>query len=262
MRQILVIAVNTFREAIRNRIFAALVLFAIGLLALTLALSSASMHEEIRLMKDVGLFLISTFSAVICIYVGANLVYKEIERKTIYTIVSKPIHRWQFLLGKYLGVMAMMAAQLVLMAAALSLQFWALDAPFQAVMFQAIWLVFVEVMVVGAIALLFSSFSTPFLSGLLTFGVFVVGRFGDRLSQLRLKAAPGESQEVLDRVAAFAHGVAWVAPDLTLYDVTPYVVYDSALPAGYLLAATQSGVLYALMALALSAVLFSRRDFI
>lgn len=262
MRQILVIARNTFREAVRNRVFASLIFFAIALLAVTMAASSASLHEETRLMKDVGLFLTSTFSSMICVFVGASLVYKEIERKTIYTILPKPIHRWQFLLGKYLGVMATMAVQVGVMGVALLGQFVLLEAPFQLVMVQAIWLIFVEVMVVGAIALLFSSFSTPFLSGMLTVGVFVVGRFADRLSSMALRADPGQSQEALDFVSTFAHGVAWVAPDLSLYNVTPHVVYDSVLPAGYLLNATAAGLIYAALALLLAAVLFHRRDFV
>lgn len=261
MRQILVIAVNTFREAIRNRIFASLVLFAIGLLAVTMAISAASLHEEVRLMKDVGLFLVSTFSAVLCIFIGASLVYKEIERKTIYTILPKPIYRWQFLVGKYLGVLSVMAVQTSVMALALAAQFWLLEADFGVVMLQAVWLIFVEVVVVAALALLFSSFSTPFLSGMLTFGVFIVGRFADRLATLTLKAAPDQSQETLDRAAAFAHGVAWVAPDLSLYNVTPYAVYDTHLPEGFVLHATLAGGLYAMICLVLASILFSRRDF-
>jgi ABC-type transport system involved in multi-copper enzyme maturation permease subunit len=262
VRQILVIALNTFREAIRNRIFASIVAFAVGLLALTLAISAASLHEEVRLMKDVGLFLVSTFSAFLCVFVGANLVYKDIERKTIYTILPKPIHRWQFLLGKYLGVAAMMAVQVTIMGTALASQFWLLEESFSWVMVQAIWLIYVEVLVVSAVALLFSSFSTPFLSGMLTLGLFAVGRFADRLAEVRLKADPGEDQAVLDLASAAARGLSLLAPDLSLYNVTPYVVYDTVLPEGFVAQATTSGVLYAALALGLAALLFSRRDFI
>jgi ABC-type transport system involved in multi-copper enzyme maturation permease subunit len=262
MRQILVIALNTFREAIRNRIFASIVAFAVGLLGLTLAISAASLHEEIRLMKDVGLFLVSTFSALLCVIVGANLVYKDIERKTIYTILPKPIFRWQFLLGKYLGVAAMMAVQVAIMGLALASQFWLLEERFSVVMVQAVWLIYVEVLVVSAVALLFSSFSTPFLSGLLTLGLFAVGRFADRLAEVKLTAGPGEDQATLDVASAAARGLSWLAPDLSLYNVTPYVVYDTVLPEGFVFHATTSGVLYALLALAVAALLFSRRDFI
>ena len=109
MMQIIAIAQNTIREAIRNRIFASLIFFTLAMLGITMALSSASLNEEIRLMKDVGLFLVSTASVFIAIFTGVNLVYKELERKTIYTIMPKPIYRWQFLVGKYLGLAGTMA---------------------------------------------------------------------------------------------------------------------------------------------------------
>lgn len=262
MSPVLVIAVNTFREAIRNRVFASLILFAIGLLLVTMAVSAASMHEEVRLMKDVGLFLVSTFASLICIFVGSSLVYKEIERKTIYTLLPKPIHRWQFLLGKYLGILATMGVQVAVMGLALMGQFHLVDAPVEPVMLQAIWLIYVEVIVIGAVALLFSSFSTPFLSGLLTAGILIIGRFVDRMLSLKLKAGPGQSQEALDSAAEMVRAIAHVLPDLSLYNVTPYVVYDHTLPAGYLLNATGAGLLYAAMSLGLAALLFSRRDFI
>ncbi len=92
MNGVYTIALNTFRESIRNKVFASLGLFAVGILAVVAAMSRASLNEEIRLMKDLGLFLVSTFSVVIAVFVGVNLLYQEIERKTIYTVVPKPIH--------------------------------------------------------------------------------------------------------------------------------------------------------------------------
>ncbi len=115
MNQILAIAQNTYREAVRNRIFFVLALFAMVLLFVSLALSSGSMHQEVRLMKDSGLFLTSTSCVLIAIFVGVNLVYKELERKTVYTIMPKPIDRSQFLLGKYLGLAFVMLILVVVM---------------------------------------------------------------------------------------------------------------------------------------------------
>ena len=106
MRKILAVARNTFREAVRNRIFASLIFFTLALLGFALAMSSASLNEEVRLMTDVGLFLTSTAAVFIAIFTGVNLVYKELERKTIYTLMAKPISRPQFLLGKYLRLAA------------------------------------------------------------------------------------------------------------------------------------------------------------
>lgn len=258
--QIFAIARNTLREAVRNKLFATLGVFAIGMLGLTLAVSSASLHEEVRLMKDVGLFLISTFSVLIAVFTGVNLVYKELERKTIYTVMPKPIWRWQFLVGKYLGLAATMAVQVAVMIAVLGGLIPLVGGEIGVELWQAGWLVYAEVCIVLAVALVFSSFSTPFLSGLLTVGVFVVGRFADVLSTLRL-GKPEERTETTEAISATVRAVAEIVPDLSLYDVTPQLVYGTPLTAGYVLEATALAATYVVLGLGLAAVLFHRRDF-
>jgi ABC-type transport system involved in multi-copper enzyme maturation permease subunit len=262
VRQIWAIALNTFREAIRNRVFASLIMFAIALMLMTLAISSASLNEEERLMKDVGLFLTSTFSVLIAVFVGVNLVYKEIDRKTIFTIIPKPIFRMQFLVGKALGLSLTMLIQVLVMGLVLYLQFLAVDARFGLEMVQALFLVYIEVLVIVGVALLFSSFSTPFLSGMLTLGVFAVGRFVDRLADLRLKTDGGDRTPELDQVSTLMRGVAHVLPDLSLYNTTTYVVYDKVIEWGYVAQATAYGLTYMAVCLAVASFFFSRRDFV
>lgn len=332
MSQLLAIALNTFREAIRNRLFAAMALFAIAMLVVVAAFSSASLNEEVRLMKDMGLFLTSTFSVLISIFVGVNLVYKEIERKTIYTVAPKPIFRAQFLFGKYLGLSLTLGVLLVVLGSALAglyalasdnggligwlVAIWlgwvALDflvviigarrltpgsrgelpVAFDAIrralavlfagllitytvallpgsMLQALLLIYVETQIVTAIALLFSSFSTPMLSGMLTFGVFVIGRFSDRLSAFKIEgpqvaarggdAAPTESMQDVESIV---HFIAQVCPDLTIYNTTPYVVYEQSIPWAYMGQSAVYGLSYIAVTLTLAAIMFSRRDFV
>ncbi len=154
-----------------------------------------------------------------------------------------------------------MAVQVVIMAVVLAAQFWLLDASFGREMIHAMWLVYMEVLVVIAVALLFSSFSTPFLSGLLAFGIFATGRFADRLATLQL----GDTKTpdpALERIAAVVRGLARVLPDLSLYNATEYVVHGRPLPDGFLLDASLYGLTYAGLALLLAAALFSRRDFV
>lgn len=261
MSQIFAIALNTFREATRNRVFASLILFAVAMLLLTLAVSSASLHEELRLMKDIGLFLISTFSVLISIFIGVNLVYKEIERKTIYTVIPKPIFRFQFLVGKYLGLATTMLIQVAFMSGALALIFFSLDAQFGQEMIQAILLIYVEVLIVIGIALFFSSFSTPFLSGLLTIGAFIIGRFVDRILVIRL-ASKSEMTPALENLKSFVKGIANIVPDLSIFNTTPYVVYEEPIEWSYVLNGAGYGLTYVLILLFLASVLFTRRDFI
>ncbi|MBU0553711.1 ABC transporter permease [Myxococcota bacterium] len=261
MSQIFAIALNTFREATRNRVFASLILFAVAMLLLTLAVSSASLHEEVRLMKDIGLFLISTFSVLISIFIGVNLVYKEIERKTIFTIIPKPIFRFQFLLGKYFGLASTMLIQLIFMSTVLALIFWGLDANFGEEMVQALLLIYIEVLIVIAIALFFSSFSTPFLSGLLTIGAFIIGRFVDRILVIRL-ASKDEMTPALENVKTFVKTIAHIVPDLSIFNTTPYVVYEDPIDWSYVLNGVGYGVTYVIILLFLASLMFTRRDFI
>ena len=263
MGQVYAIALNTFREVVRSRIFYSLILFTIVLLLLTLAASSASLNEEIRLMKDVGLFLASTFSVLISIFVGVSLVYKEIERKTIYTIAPKPIFRFQFLAGKYLGLIATMAIEVAVIAVVLATQFWLLEESMGIDMIQALWLVFVEVAVVTAVAIFFSSFTTPFLSGLLTLGIFAIGRFVDRLLALHLGHGRGETPSaVLDTINTVVHAVANVAPDLSIYNTTPYIVYEQSIEWAYVGECTIYGLTYVGITLMFAGIMLSRRDFV
>ena len=332
MNQLLAIALNTFREAIRNRLFAAMVLFAIGMLVVVAAFSSASLNEEVRLMKDMGLFLTSTFSVLIAIFVGVNLVYKEIERKTIYTVAPKPIFRAQFLFGKYLGLSLTLAVLLVILGSALAglyaiatgtgamlgwlVALWAgwvvldfgvviigsrrltpgsrgeLPVAFDTIrrglmvvfagllvgytvwllpsaMLQSLLLIYVETQVVTAVALLFSSFSSPMLSGMLTFGVFVIGRFSDRLSTFKMQGPKITESGVVpppdganQSLESIVHFVAEVCPDLTIYNTTPYVVYEQAIPWAYMGQSTMYGLSYIAVTLALAAIMFNRRDFV
>ena len=215
MTPILSIALNTFREAVRNRIFFSLIFFAIALLGIVLALSSASLNEEVRLMTDVGLFLCSTAAVFIAIFTGVNLVYKELERKTIYTIMSKPISRSQFIFGKYLGLVQTMFILVAVMGSVLCGVLYTVGWQPSMSMVIAIYLLFLEVTIVLSVAILFSSFSTPFLSGLMTLGVFVVGRFVDTLRTLKLGRSD-DDQASLDGISQVVRWISEITPDLSI----------------------------------------------
>jgi len=260
MTPILSIAVNTFREAVRNRIFFSLIFFAVALLGIVLALSSASLNEEIRLMTDVGLFLCSTAAVFIAIFTGVNLVYKELERKTIYTIMSKPISRGQFICGKYLGLVQTMFVLVAVMGSVLCGVLYMVGWVPHVSMAIAIYLLFLEVTIVVSVAILFSSFSTPFLSGLMTLGVFIVGRFVDTLRQLKLGRSDAD-QESMEGISQLVRWIAEVAPDLSLYNVTPQIVFQRPIDNAFVYEASVVALTYVLICLGLAIFFFSRRDF-
>ena len=262
MGKILTIGVNTFREAIRNKVLYSLLFFAVLVIVGSLAFGALSVHEEVRLTTDLGLAGMSLFSVIIAIFVGVNLVYKELERKPIYTLIPKPIHRYQFVLGKFIGMVLTLSVQIAIMTIVLlgviALQGGALSMA----LLKMVALIFVEVMVVTAVAVLFSSFSTPFLSGLFTVGIFLLGR---SVPEIRIAARKVQSQTV----AWLLHGVSAVVPNLRYFYTTGaevsggHVSVHTSFPDwSYVASASGYGLIYIALVLMLAMVLFARRDFI
>jgi ABC-type transport system involved in multi-copper enzyme maturation permease subunit len=194
-------------------------------------------------------------------------VSKEVERRSIYSLLAKPIHRYQLLLGKYAGLMLTLAVNVAIMAAALyavlAYMSWgvapavqsAWDAPaLDPALLKAVLLIVVELMLITAIAVFFSTFSTPILSAAFTFGIFVAGHFTVDLRNF---------DQVLDSPAAarFARGLYWVLPNLAQFDIKSQVVHGEHVPLGHLMLAAGYAAFYIAMLLTIATYIFSRRDF-
>ncbi len=260
--RILTIGLNTFREAIRNKILYSLLFFAVLVIVGSLAFGALSVHEEVRLTTDLGLAGMSLFSILIAIFVGVNLVYKELERKTIYSLIPKPIHRYQFVVGKFLGMVLTLGVQVAIMGAVLQLVLLLQDAELSGALYRMMALIFLEVIVVTAVAVLFSSFSTPFLSGLFTLGIFLIGRSVPDLRRISRKLKSPAAALLLD-------GVARVVPNLRLFYATGsdagggHVTVHGLFPDwSYVASAGGYALLCVAIALMLASLFFSRRDFI
>src|SRR4051794_2503677 len=173
------------------------------------ALGQLSLHEEIRMTRDVGLYGIDLFGVIIAIFVGVNLLYKELDLKTVYTILPKPLRRWEFVLGKWLGMLLTLAVQMAVMGVVLVGVLAVQGAPADVPTYKALWLLYLNVMVVTLVAVLFSSFSSPFLSGFFSLGFFVVGRSVPDIRALAEKSAPA--------VRAALDAGALVVPNLHLF---------------------------------------------
>jgi Cu-processing system permease protein len=305
--RIYAITLNTFREAVRDRVLYGVLGFACAVLFFTLALAELSLHDQGRVVADVGLASISMFSVMIAIFLGSSLLYKEIERKTLYVILPKPIRRAEFLLGKYLGIVLTAVVFVALMGA---LQLWisalqsqvepvlalgvlaglavllaaglyfardrtAVLVPFASLALLATaWLArgaqvelspvlaqlslcCVEVLVLGAVAILFSSFSSPFLTGIFTLGIWVLGRSADDMATMKSKQLGAFLLKLLRVAAEVLPNLQLYVPGRTLLTgqskvlVWPYV----ATSAGY-------GLLYAALLLLFATLIFQRRDFV
>lgn len=258
---ILAIARNTFREAARNKVLYSLLFFAILLIVSALALGELSLNEEVRMTRDLGLFGIDLFSVLIAIFVGVNLLYKELDLKTVYTILPKPIARWQFVLGKWLGMLLTLTLQIAVMGTVLGLVTLAQGAPLDAAMAKALWLLLINVTVVTSVAILFSSFSSPFLSGFFSLGVFVVGR---SVPDIRLVTA-----HVGGALGQAVNLASYAVPNLHLFYPSGAIVgarqvsiHGQFVGADYLASATMYGATYSALVLGLAILIFRRRDFV
>lgn len=262
MTRIWALALNTFRDAIRHRVLYGIlaVVFAVNLFAIVLG--EMSLHQEARVARDLGLGGVSLFGSVTAIFLGVSLLYSEIKKRTIHTIVTKPIERYEFVLGKYLGMVVTLACLLALfsivMLSLLKLQ----GVGVTMVLVKALILAFFEVLVVAAIAVFFSSFSSPFLSGIFTFGIFYVGRVTPDLRAV-LESADSALVQLMCKAALF------VVPDLHLFSVSGgsvdghhVSVHGDFVSWAYMGMASGYALLYIGILMGLSILVFSRRDFV
>jgi ABC-type transport system involved in multi-copper enzyme maturation permease subunit len=258
---ILAIARNTFREAARNKVLYSLLFFAILLIVSALALGQLSLNEEVRMTRDLGLYGIDIFSVLIAIFVGVNLLYKELDLKTVYTILPKPIARWQFVLGKWLGMLTTLALQIAVMGVVLALVTVAQGAALDTAIAKALWLLLVNVTVVTSVAILFSSFSSPFLSGFFSLGVFLVGR---SVPDIRLVAARigGPVGRAIDLASYVVPNLHLFYPSGAIIGAHQVSIHGRFVGADYLAMVTAYGVGYSLLVLGLAVWIFRRRDFV
>jgi len=267
MKATAAIAVNVFRESVRDKVLYNLVLFAILMIGASYLIGQLTAGQDVKIIKDLGLAATSVFGLFIAVFIGIGLVSKEVERRSIYSLLAKPVERWQLVVGKYAGLVLTLVVNIGVMAIALYVVLaymrWgvppeverAWDAPaLDPALLKSIYLLFVELALVTAVALLFSTFSTPMLSAAFTFGLTIVGQYSTDLRNF---------QDVFDAPVAqqIARGLYWVLPNLGQFDVKAQVVHGQPVALRYLAGASLYAALYVGFLLLVSCVVFSRRDF-
>jgi ABC-type transport system involved in multi-copper enzyme maturation permease subunit len=249
------IALNTFREAIRDRILYLLLFVAAASLIFSRLLALLTVGDRIKIITDVGLASLSVFGALMAILIGTGLVYKEIDKKTIYTLLAKPIHRWQFLLGKFFGLILTLFVMLFLMSLIFIVILLVHRGPLEWRMFLALAFIFLEMSLITAVALLFSCFSTPILSSIFSLAFYVIGHVSWGLETLIGKLQTGFSRTL-------ARVLYTLIPDLENFNFKTEIVHHLPIPPQVFLWATLYGVCYTAFVLALAVLVFRRRDFI
>jgi len=256
-QRVAAIARNAFREAVRDRVLYNLLLFVLLLTGGAIFIGDLSAAQEAKIIVDMGLSAMLLFGVFIALFVGVGLVYKELERRTIYAIFAKPVGRGEFLIGKYLGLCLTLAVNVAVMGAGVALALLYVRGgydPLVLSIWPAIILIFIELMIIVAVALLFSSFSSPALSALLTFAVFIIGHFSADMKTLAASTGTASAK-------IFFGALYYLLPNLSHYTVITEAGHGQMpAPAAFAVALLYAFVYIAVL-LSAAILIFNRRNF-
>ena len=255
--RITAIARNAFREAVRDRVLYNLVLFVLMLTGASIFIGELSGGQERKVIVDLGLSAMLLFGAFIAIFVGVGLVYKEIERRTIYAVFSKPVGRGEFLVGKYLGLCITLLVNVLVMGVGVSLALLYVSRgwdPLIPTIWPAVLLIYLELMLLTAVALLFSSFSSPALSALLTFMVFIIGHFSADLKSLAVSMGSTGARWLFT-------GLYYLLPNFGNFEVISQTAHGEFLTAGVYFLSLFYGLVYSSGVTLVAILVFQYRNF-
>ena len=267
MRATLLVAAHVFRDSFRDKVLYGIVAFAVLLMASSFLIGQLTAGQDVKIIKDLGLAAMSLFGLFIAIFIGIGLVSREIERRSIYAVLAKPVQRYEFIVGKYLGLVGTLLVNLAIMAAAyyVVLTYMAYTVPSGALkgeppatdprLLIAVGLIAAELALVTAVALFWSTFSSSaLLSAGLTAGLWIAGQFGSDLRNF---------DQVVQSPAAveIARGLYYVLPNFAAFDVKMQVVHGLPVGARYVAVTLGYGAVYIAMLIVASVLIFSRRDF-
>ncbi len=247
------VAANTFRESVRERVLYNLVFFAILMTLAGLLLGQLSVRQDEKILKDIGLGAMDLFGTVIAVFIGTGLVSKEIERRSLYPLLAKPLSRGEFFLGKFAGLGFTLLVNLAVMLLGLLLTLIATGRRPDAGLLTAVYPIFLGLLLTVAFAMLFSTLTTATLAVVLTVGVVLVGRFADVIRGMR-EVAPGVPQPIVN--ALFA-----IVPNFANFDFKSRVAYGEVVSAGVLGWVTLYAAAWTLIVLGLGLASFRARDF-
>lgn len=253
MRAIRAIAANTFREAIRDRILYLFVGFALVLIVSTKIFGLLTVGDETRIVKDIGLAAMQFFSMLIAVMMSMLLVSREVDSRTVFNILAKPVRRWQFLVGKYLGLVAIVAANLVLITAVLTIMVLIYTGQWDPMLLFAAAMTMLEMAVLAAFAVLFAVLTKPILGSLMTLAVFLVGHMSADL-WLLTRQLPGALTRAVIAV------VYYLVPNLERFDFRTEVVHGLPIPPAAVSWAVVYALAFVIVVLILASLRFQTKD--
>jgi ABC-type transport system involved in multi-copper enzyme maturation permease subunit len=251
-----VVALNTFREAVRDRVLYNLVFFALLMMAAAIFVGQISIGIEDIVIVSLGLSAISVIGLLIAIFIGVGLVYKEMDKRTLYALLATPVRRWEFLLGRFGGLVLTLAVNTAAMAAGLFLVLWCVKhslASEDSAVLVAVYFILLKLALVVALAMLFSCFTTPLLSILFTAGLYISGLFVQEMRTFHTLTP----QPVLEAITRW---LSYILPNFQNFDVMASAAHGRAIPAALILENTIYTVVYCAIVLLTAAAVFSRRN--
>ncbi|MBI3117209.1 MAG: ABC transporter permease subunit [Candidatus Hydrogenedentes bacterium] len=251
--RVLAIAHNTFRESVRDKVLYVLLLFAALSILGAKALGWISVGQDIKIVKDISLASISLFGVLVAIFVGTSLVYKEMDKRTLYTIISQPLHRYEFVLGKYVGLAAVLALVTAVMTLSSACYVLVLGGSLEAVYFLAAFLIFMKLLLVTAFALLLSSLSSPILGAIIVFCLYLFGHATGVFKDLPPQFEGTFAKQMLE-VAYY------VIPNLSNFDLRSEAANGVAVNPLFVVWVLIYGVSYSAVFLLLAASAFQEKD--
>lgn len=255
MRSMGYIAANTFREAVRDRVLYNLIFFALLMVATAPLFGEISIGLERIILINLGLTSIALFGVLIAVFIGTGLVSKEIEKRTLYTILSRPVQRWQFVAGKYAGLSLTLLVNASLMALGFFAALLLVTKEFKAgdgAVLVALYFILLQFLMITAIALLFSTFSSPLFAVIFSLAIFVIGNFAEDMRGFA-QMAPGVAGWLAKRSS-------YVVPNFGAFNVIAKAAHGQMPDAATIWMNTAYAVAYSAAALSGAILIFERRN--
>lgn len=256
MKNVFTVATNTFREAVRDRVLYNLVFFALLMMGAAILVGQISIGIESSVIVSLGLTAISVIGLFIAVFIGVGLVSKEMDKRTLYALLAKPVKRWEFLLGKFFGLVMTLTVNTAAMALGLYLALWTVKHPLEKAdvyILAAVYLILLKLALIVALALLFSCFTTPLLAILFTAGIYIAGVFAQALRTLQAIDMNPVSLALVKRIS-------YLLPNFENFNVMGTVAHGGVVPGLLLLHATLYTIVYSIVLLTAAASIFSRRN--
>ena len=255
MKNIILIALNGFKEVVRHKFFYGMALAALGVAGMGVVLGPLSMDEQTRITIDFSLFGIQIVLIAVCVFFGSLSITRDIEKKVLITLASKPLSRFQYILGKFLGIALIALITLFIMGCLAAVLFQYFNAPVNFILLKALWGMYMEALVLLSFSILFSTFASPFLIVCFSFGLFIIGHW---INTVRLLLEKNDDTFSM----IFSDYILYAFPNLERFNWRPYVVYQDIVPTSEVVFYGFYAFSWMALALTFAILAFNKKDFV